>query len=209
MDYALQVHRLRGDPTEVANRANAMVAFAAEQHLSEHRAKGMLFRGWAAAILGDVSRGIGDMRAALAQEEDAGTPEELPLYYEMFAEVCQRAGRADEGLAAVSKGLAQAERARLVYWNAELRRRQGELFLTVGGEPSAVAGCFEQALAEARAQGAHLLELRAAASLARLRRDEGRAGDVLPCLQAAYSSVSSRVDTPDLRDARALLVGAP
>ena len=56
-----------------------------------------------------------------------GTPEEFPLYYEMFAEVCERAGRFDEGLDAVRKGFAQAEQRRLVYWNAELHRRRGEL----------------------------------------------------------------------------------
>ena len=50
MDYALQVHRLRRDAGEVARRANEMVAFAAEQHLGEYRAKGMLFRGWAQAL---------------------------------------------------------------------------------------------------------------------------------------------------------------
>ena len=95
-------------------------AFAAEQRLGEHRAKGMLFRGWAQALLGDVPGGLQEMRDALAWEEEAGTPEDFPLYYEMFAEVCERAGRFDEGLDAVSKGFAQAERGRLVYWNAEL-----------------------------------------------------------------------------------------
>ena len=96
------LHRLRQDAAEVARRANQMVAFAAEQHLSEHRAKGMLFRGWATALLGDVSVVSADARCAGAEEE-AGTPEDFPLYYEMFAEVCELAGRFDEGLDAISK----------------------------------------------------------------------------------------------------------
>ena len=87
-------------------------------------------------------------------EEESGTPEDFPLYYEMFAEVCERAGRFDEGLDAVRKGLAQAERGRIVYWNAELHRRRGELMLAAGADPLTVVDCFERALADAQAQGA-------------------------------------------------------
>jgi predicted ATPase len=205
MDYALAVHHLRRDVAEVACRADVMVAFATEQHLSEYRAKGMLFRGWARAICGDVPGGLGEMREALAWEEEAGTPEDFPLYYEMFAEVCGRAGRFDEGLDAVGKGFAQAERGRIVYWNAELYRRRGELVLAAGGYPSSAAGCFEQALADAQAQHARFLELRAAASLARLRHDEGPTSDPVACLRAAYGGFPRGLDTPDLHDARELL----
>ena len=93
-----------------------------------------LFRGWARALLGDVAGGLSEMRDALAWEQEAGTPEDFPLYYEMLAEVCARAGRFEEGLDAVSKGFAQAERGGLVFWNAELHRRRGELLLAAGGD---------------------------------------------------------------------------
>jgi class 3 adenylate cyclase/predicted ATPase len=210
MDYALVVHRLRRDPAEVERRAETMVAFAAEQRLREYRAKGMLFRGWATALLGDVSGGVAEMRDALAlEEEDAGVPADFPLYYEMFAEVCERAGRHDEGLDAVRKGLARAERTRIVYWNAELHRRRGELMLAAGGAPAAVAACYERALSDARGQGALFLELRAAASLARLHRDEGRGNDRVAHLRAAYAGIPRGFDTPELRDARAMLAAAP
>ena len=210
MDYALVLHRLRRDAAEVARRASEMTAFAAEQHLSEYHAKAMLFRGWAKALLGDVSRGLSEMSAALAGEEEVGTPEDLPLYYEMFAEVCERAGRFDEGLDAVREGFARAERGRIVYWNAELHRRRGELMLAAGDDRVAVAGCFERALTDARAQGAPFLVLRAATSLARLTREGGdRAREPVTRLRAAYASLPSRLDTPDLRDARALIAATP
>jgi predicted ATPase len=209
MDYALQISRLRRDAPEVARLASELVAFADEQRLSEHRAKAMVFRGWANAHLGDVDGSLREMREALAWEEGAGTPEDFPLYYEMFAEVCGRAGRFTEGLDAVGKAFAQAERGRLVYWNAELHRRRGELLLEAGGDRAEVAACFEQALADARSQGARLLELRAAASLARLQRDEGRAGDAAWQLRAAYAGFSQGLDAPDLRDAQDILRALP
>jgi predicted ATPase/class 3 adenylate cyclase len=210
MDYALVLHRLRRDRAEVARRASEMAAFAAEQHLSEYHAKGMLFRGWAKALLGDVSAGLGEMRGALTCVEEVGTPEDFPLYYEMFAEVCEHAGRFDEGLDAVRKGFARAERGRIVYWNAELHRRRGELMLAAGEDPLAVAGCFEQALIDARAQGAPFLVLRAAVSLARLPLEGGdKVSEPVTRLRAAYASLPSRLDTPDVRDASALIAATP
>jgi predicted ATPase len=145
------------------------------------------------------------MRDALAWEEHTGTPEDFPLYYEMFAEVCARAGRFTEGLAAVSQGFAQAERGRLVYWNAELHRRRGELLLAAGSDRVAAGGCFEDAIASARAQGARVLELRAAASLARLRRAEGRTNEAASVLRSVCEGFAPHLDAPDLLDARALL----
>ena len=202
MDYALVVHRFRRDAAEVERRATAMVDFATEQRLGEYRARGMLFRGWAKAMLGDVPGGLGEMRDALAWEEAAGTPEDFPLYYEMFAEVCGLAGRVDEGLDAVSKGFAQAELGRIVYWNAELHRRRGELLLVGRGDPIAVARCFERALADARSQGAVFLVLRAATSLARLHREEALVGDPVSDLRTAYEGFPEDLETPELRDAR-------
>jgi predicted ATPase len=210
MDYAIQVHRLRRDATEVAVRANAMAAFADEQHLGEHRARAMLFRGWARAMLGDVSRGLTEMRESLASVEAAGTPEEFPLFYEMFAEVCQRSGRLTEGLDAVEKGFVEAERGRLIYWNAELHRRRGEILLAVGSDfLAAAANCFEHALVDARIQGARFLELRAAACLARLRRGEGVPGRSLPGLPDVSAAPPGGPASPDFRDARGLLVEQP
>jgi class 3 adenylate cyclase/predicted ATPase len=209
MDYALVVHRLQRDPEEVERRAKAVVAFATEQRLGEYRARAMLFQGWASALLGDVVGGIEEMRSALAAEVEAGVPADFPLYYEMFAEVCQHAERFDEGLDAVRKGLAHAERARIVYWNAELHRRQGELMLAAGAAPTDVAPCFERSLVEARAQGAIFLELRAATSLVRLHRGQGQVSDPGSRLRAAYAGIPRHRDTPELREARALLAAVP
>jgi predicted ATPase/class 3 adenylate cyclase len=209
LDYALAVHRLRRSTGEVARRADQMVGLATDQRLGEYRAKGLLYGGWAQALRGDVPGGLQEMRVALAWEEEAGTPEDFPLYYEMFAEVCGRAGRFDEGLDAVSKGFAQAERARIIYWNAELHRRRGELLLAAGADRGTVANCFEHALTDARAHGALVLELRAATSLARLRRAEGRSGASVAYLRAAYAGFSRDLDAPDLRDARAVLAATP
>jgi predicted ATPase len=65
--------------------------------------------------------------------------------------------------------------------------------------------CFERALAIARTQGAKSWELRAAMSLARLWRDQGRRRKAHDLLAPVYAWFTEGFDTLDLREAKALL----
>ena len=64
---------------------------------------------------------------------------------------------------------------------------------------------FEKALSEARRQGATLLELRAAHSLAASLAGEGRIPEARAVLEPAVASVSEGLDTRDVIEATALL----
>jgi predicted ATPase len=205
MDYALVLHKFRRDAQAVGRCAEELVSYASEQKLRYHRAKGAFFRGWARAMLGDLPAGLGEMLQGIAAEQDRGTPEDFTLYYEMLAEVYARAGRYDEGLRALEDAFAQAGRCGIVFWNAELHRRRGELLLASGASRAAAATCFREALEQGRAQGARSLELRAAFSLAQLHRKEGARGEAMEILAPVYRGFSQGFDTPDLSEARQLL----
>jgi predicted ATPase len=76
------------------------------------------------------------------------------------------------------------------------------------GEPAAAAAAedrFRQALARARQQSALSWELRAATSLARLWRDQGRPAEGMALLQPVYDRFTEGFDTRDLKAAKALL----
>jgi predicted ATPase len=96
--------------------------------------------------------------------------------------------------------------------NAEKPRCRGEVLLMLP-EPdwAGAEACFRQAIEIARAQGARWWELRAAASLARLLRDQGKARRSAPPARPVYGWFTEGVDLPDLREAGALLeaLGAP
>ena len=62
-----------------------------------------------------------------------------------------------------------------------------------------------KALSIAREQEAKLWELRAAASLARLRRDQGRRTEARDLLAPVYGWFTEGFDTQDLKEAKALL----
>ena len=68
-----------------------------------------------------------------------------------------------------------------------------------------IEACFARAIAVTRQQGAKSLELRAATSLARLWRDQGRRAEARDLLAPVYGWFTEGFDTADLKDAKALL----
>lgn len=205
MDYALQLHRFRGDAAEVARRADELVAYAVEQHLHEHRAKGRIFRGWARARLEpDAVKAFEEIRSALDEEKTAATPEDFPQYYEMYADVCARAGQVDAGLAAVDEALRLADKGGFVYWNAELLRRRAGLLGVAGADRETIDACFCQALSCAREQGALSLALRAATSRARFCADGPRATEAFDELRQILGQFRQGLASPDVVEATRL-----
>jgi predicted ATPase len=65
--------------------------------------------------------------------------------------------------------------------------------------------CFDRALEVARAQHARFSELRTAVSRARFWRDQGKRTDARDLLAAIYCWFTEGFDTPDLKEAKALL----
>ena len=65
--------------------------------------------------------------------------------------------------------------------------------------------CFHNALDVARHQQAKSLELRAATSLARLWQQQGKRAEARELLTPIYNWFTEGFDTPDLKDAKALL----
>ncbi len=121
-----------------------------------------------------------------------------------LAEAFVRAGRIAEGLAVIEAGIAQSEAG----WIApELLRLRGELLLSQGAPAAAetAENLFRQALDEARQQEALSWELRAATSLARLLRNQGRRADAIACLQPVYDRFTEGFGTADLIAAKHLL----
>ena len=73
------------------------------------------------------------------------------------------------------------------------------------GNGVASQACLRQAVAVAQEQDAKWWELRAATSLARLWRHQGRRAEACALLAPIYGWFTEGFDTPDLRDAKALL----
>ena len=73
------------------------------------------------------------------------------------------------------------------------------------GPADEACGGYERALAIAREQGARSFELRAATSLARLWRDQGKRAEAHDLLAPVYGWFTEGFDTRDLIEAKSLL----
>ena len=71
--------------------------------------------------------------------------------------------------------------------------------------PQAAEDLYRKALSIAAEQEAKLWELRAAVNLARLRHDQGRPAEARNFLAPVYAWFTEGFDTPDLKEAKALL----
>ena len=106
----------------------------------------------------------------------------------------------------VAEALDHVAQTGIVYYEAELRRLDGELRLRLDARDEQRAeASFRHALEIARQQQAKSWELRAATSLARLRAEQGRRSEARELLAPVYGSFTEGFDTADLKDAKALL----
>ena len=149
---------------------------------------------------------IGHLRGSIAEFKASGAARlRLPYYLSLLAQVCGKAGHAEEGLASIDEALAEARAHNERWWDAELHRLRGELLLMHGADASDVEAAILQAIEIARSQRARSLELRATMSLARLWIARNRSDDARRQLSDLYAWFTEGFETPDLQAARLLL----
>ena len=198
---ALHLARMvRGDIEELDRLTTEMVQFREARTL---RLLGVIFQGWAMARRGSRAEGIRVLETAIS---DRGVSSGIGFIAHLRAEALADDGQPETALEWVVKALDAVNETGETWWQAELHRLEGEL-LRLGAAPDEdrVAGRFLRALEVAEAQRARSLELRAATSMARLRRDQGRSEEARAVLAPIYDWFTEGFDTPDLYEAKAVL----
>jgi predicted ATPase len=129
-------------------------------------------------------------------------PKELSYLAIAYAEL----GQLDDAWRSIEEAITHIETTKESWWEAEVNRIAGEIALMGPQNDNAKAEAyFERALAAARQQQAKSWELRAAMSLARLWRDQGKVSEARELLAPVYNWFIEGFDTRDLNDAKALL----
>ena len=199
-----RLHSLYGDDAALSERTGQLIAVATEQGFANYGADGTIFRGWAKVKHGDVTEGMFLLRSGSSADRATGAEAWTPYYTALLAGACEIVGQVEEGLTLLDDALQMAGRAGVRWFAAELNRRKGQLLLRQGHSEAAEEQ-YCKALNIAQEQEAKLWELRAAASLARLRRDQGRRTEARDLLAPVYDWFTEGFDTADLKDAKALL----
>jgi predicted ATPase len=202
--YAAMLMQFLGHARAAKQQADAAIALCTEHKFAYYLAWARVIRGWALAREAREDEGIMEMREALAALRATGAGLRRPYYLGILAESLGVAGQIEEASDLVASALAVAAEHGDQFFSAELHRIEGELLGRRSG-PEASETSFSQAVAIARRQKARLTELRAATSLARLWREQGRRAEAHDLLAPIYAWFTEGFDTADLKDARALL----
>jgi len=195
---------LVGDIGAMDQRAGQLAAVAAEQDFPRWGAMGAICRGWVKVKSGDVAEGISLLRSGCAAYRATGAELWMPHYIALLAMACEVVGQIEEAVTLLDEALQIVERTGERWFAAELNRHKGQLLLRQG-QAEAAEQLYRKALSIAREQAAKLWELRAAASLTRLRRDQRRRVEARDLLAPVYGWFTEGFDTPDLKDAKALM----
>jgi len=197
---------LVGDLEAAKRYIEALIETARRRALDRWGAFGLYYRGLFLARSGNIVAGVAALRAGLDQIVEAHYSPRLLGYLGGLAEALGNAGLPRRGLATVDEALARSEETDERWMLPELLRIKGELLKTEAGpKAETIEDHFRRALDTAHRQGALSWELRAATSLARLWRDQGRSAQARVLLQPVYERFTEGFDTADLVEAKRLL----
>jgi predicted ATPase len=195
---------LVGDKIALGERADQFVALATEQGFPQWRAMGTIYRGWAKVNNGDVVDGISVLGSGSAALRATGQVAWTPYFAALLARAYEIARQFEEALTLLDEAFHTVEGTGERWFAAELHRQKGQLLLRQG-QSEAAEELYCKALCIAGEQEAKLWELRAAVSLARLRRDQDRRSEARDLLAPVYSWFTEGFDTADLKEAKGLL----
>jgi len=204
LTFGASLLSLDGDNAVFGEWVDQLVTVTTEQSFPQFGAQGTIYRGWFKVISGDVAEGISLLHSGSAAYRATGQDVWVPHFIGLIAAACEIAEQLEEGLALLDEALQIADTTGERWLTAELNRHRGRLQLRQG-HSEAAENLYRKALSIAREQEAKLWELRAAASLARLRRDQGRHAEARDLLAPVYGWFTEGFDTPDLKEAKALL----
>ena len=191
-------------PNEHRQYAEAVLKVANEHGYPLWAAAATFHKGWSSAMLGEASESVTLLKEGLSPITATGTVAAKAFFLARLAEICALLDQPAEGLSKLKEGAQFIEATEERIWEADLYRVQGDL-LNATGDHGAAEGSFHRALAVARHQSAKTLELRAATSLARLWRDQGKRTEARDLLAPVYGWFTEGLDTPVPQDAKKLL----
>jgi class 3 adenylate cyclase/predicted ATPase len=208
--YALSVTLfatfLCGRYTTVEMQSHEVASVADDKGAPLWKAYGTMFQGLLSALAGRASNAIKMMRAGIEAYRSTGSTVFLPWYLSNLAMVCAELGQFDEAWRCIDEATMVVEKTKEKWCEAEVHRIAGAIaLLSAERDAERAQACLENALAIARQQQAKSWELRAAMSLARLWRYQGKMQQARELLAPVYGWFTEGFDTRDLKEAKALL----
>jgi predicted ATPase len=189
---------------ESGRHAEELVALSNEHGFPLWLGLGLLQYGRSLTALGQVQDGLALLARGLSVLRGAGAVVHTPRALCFLAEAHAKVGHLQEGENSLVEAAQLIETTQERSGEAELHRLRGDM-MNARGDQAAAEQNYHRALAVAERQSAKTFGLRAATSLARLWRDQGRCTEARDLFVPAYGSFTEGFDTPILRAAKVLL----
>jgi class 3 adenylate cyclase/predicted ATPase len=185
--------------------ADELVALAAEKGSALWKACGMMMQGLLMTLTGKASNAVKMITSGMTAWRSAGSTLWTPLDLSYLATAYTVLGQFDDAWRCVDEAMMVMENTKKTWCEAEVHRIAGEIALLSPHDSAKAEAYFERALAVSRRQRAKSWELRAAMSMARLWRREGKQQQARDRLAPIYGCFAEGFNTLDLEEARALL----
>jgi class 3 adenylate cyclase/tetratricopeptide (TPR) repeat protein len=191
-----------GNYVTAHSQVDELIALADERG----KAFGTAIRGWLFAVTGKGSDAVRAITSGITSLRSTGATLYEPAHLQYLAMAYAELGQLNDAWRCIDDTIEAIERSKERWCEAEAYRIAGEIALnSLARDPAKAEAYFDRALAVARHQQAKSWELRAAMSMARLWRDQGKQDEARELLAPVYGWFTEGFDTRDLKEAKALL----
>jgi predicted ATPase len=186
--------------------SDELISLADEKGALAWKALGMMNQGWLLALTGKALNAVELITSGITAYRSTGSTNWIPLRLSYLATAHAEIGQIDDAWRCIDEAVPAVETTKEGWHEAEINRIAGEIALkSPEPEVAKAEDYFERALAVARQQQAKSWGLRAAMSMARLWRDQGKLQQARELLAPVYGWFTEGFDTRDLKEAKALL----
>jgi predicted ATPase len=201
--FTAMIHIQCGNYVKASALAHELITVAGDKGAAQWRALAIVEKGCVLSLTGKIPDGVHTITVGIAATAAALW---RPTFLSSLASACADLGRFDEAWRFINEAAAMIETNKERRWEAQVNLVAGEIALKSPTLDATKAEAhFERALTVACEQQAKSWELRAAMSLARLWRDQGRRDAARELLAPVYGWFTEGFDTRDLKEAKALL----
>jgi predicted ATPase len=208
LNFSAWTHILSGSYAAASALCDEFAALKDQTGSLFWAAWGMMQRGCLLALTGEAAQAVQTITGGVAAMRSTGTTMWMPFWLTSLASANAQLGEFEAARRCIGEAMGAVETAKERWCEAEVNRISGEIAL-LSPQPNVAQAqaCFERALAVAREQEAKAWELRAAMSMARLWRDQGKCSEAHELLGSVCRRFSEGFNTRDLKAAKDLLEG--
>jgi class 3 adenylate cyclase/predicted ATPase len=206
LTHVSTTHLCCGNYATASAKLDALVDLAGEKGSPIWKSYGAMRQGWLAAMTNRATDAVQTITSAIDAARLAGSTLWTSVNLAHLARAYAALGEYDAAWRCIGEALTEMATTKETWWQAEVHRTAGEIACK-SPEPDATKALthFERALAVARQQQAKSWELRAAMSLTRFWRDQGKVQQARELLAPVYGWFTEGFDTRDLKEAEDLL----